>query len=408
MKKRYFITFFSRLSAYFEDMNNKVYIPRYAEKTILKRLELFPATVLIGPRQVGKTSLVQAIRNQVEGLSIYLDLERPRDLDTIDDLEQFTQQHQDNLVILDEIQRKPSLFPELRGIIDRYRRPGRFILLGSASLSLIRDTSESLAGRISIVELSGLDYREVKGYVSQQDHWLRGGFPDSLLSTNLEMSRLWRQDFLRTYLERDLRLLGLNADPVLLRRLFTMLAHLNGQTVVYNQLSNSLGINVKTLKRYLSFMEQAFLIRSLPAYSTNIGKRLVKSPKLYVRDTGIVHELLRIGSFDDLLGHPKVGESFESYVIEEVFSNLPEGMELFFYRTQAGAEVDLIVVDGLQVKSMVEIKISPTASLGRGFYEVEKDLKPEKKFLVTLTEDGPYTRKDGTQVIGLNNLDAIF
>ncbi|MEM6395556.1 MAG: ATP-binding protein [Bacteroidota bacterium] len=389
-------------------MDGKVYIPRQAEETVLKRLKFFPATVLIGPRQVGKTSLVQAIRNQVEELSVYLDLERPRDLDTIDDLEQFTQQHQDHLVILDEIQRKPTLFPELRGIIDRYRRPGRFILLGSASLSLIRDTSESLAGRISIVELSGLDYREVNDYVSQQDHWLKGGFPDSLLSDSLEMSRLWRQDFLRTYLERDLRLLGLDADPVLLRRLFTMLAHLNGQTVVYSQLSKSLGINVKTLKRHLSFMEQAFLIRSLPPYSTNIGKRLVKSPKLYIRDTGIIHELLRIDSFDDLLGHPQVGASFESYVLEEIFSNLPEGLELFFYRTQGGAEVDLIVVDGFRVKSMVEIKVSPTASIGRGFYEVEKDLKPEKKFLATLTDDTPYTRKDGTQVIGVNDLNAIF
>ncbi|MEM8583096.1 MAG: ATP-binding protein [Bacteroidota bacterium] len=389
-------------------MNSKLYIPRHSEKTVLKRLKAFPATVLIGPRQVGKTSLVQAIRNQVEELSVYLDLERPRDLDAINDLEHFTELYKDHLVILDEIQRKPTLFPELRGIIDRYRRPGRFILLGSASLSLIRDTSESLAGRISIVELSGLDYREVKNYVSKQDHWLKGGFPDSLLSSNLELSRVWRQDFLRTYLERDLRLLGLDADSVLLRRLFTMLAHLNGQTVVYNQLSKSLGINVKTLKRYLSFMEQAFLIRSLPAYSTNIGKRLVKSPKLYIRDTGIIHELLRINDFGDLLSHPKVGSSFESYVLEEIFSNSPEGLEMFFYRTQGGAEVDLIVVDGFSVKSMIEIKVSPTASLGRGFYEVEKDLKPEKKFLVTLTEDAPYTRKDGTQVIGLEYLDAIF
>lgn len=155
-------------------------------------------------------------------------------------------------------------------------------------------------------------------------------------------------------------------------------------------------------------MEQAFLIRSLPPYSTNIGKRLVKSPKLYIRDTGIIHELLRIDSFDDLLGHPQVGASFESYVLEEIFSNLPEGLELFFYRTQGGAEVDLIVVDGFRVKSMVEIKVSPTASIGRGFYEVEKDLKPEKKFLATLTDDTPYTRKDGTQVIGVNDLNAIF
>lgn len=385
-----------------------IYIPRSAERAVLERLSFFPAVVLIGPRQVGKTSLTQVIRNQVEDISIYLDLERPRDLQSIDDLETFADLHRDHLIILDEIQHKPSLFPELRSVIDRYRRPGRFILLGSASLTLIWDSSESLAGRISIVELGGLTNKEIEGYQDFRTHWLRGGFPKALLSPTDNLSSLWRADFIRTYLERDLRNLGLVANPILVNRLLTMLAHLSGQTLNKQHLSNSLDLNIRTLNRYLDLLEQAFLIRRLPPYFVNIGKRLVKSPKFYVRDTGIIHQLLGITTQDDLLRHPQIGASFEAYIVEQVFSLKPLNTELYFYRTQGKAEIDIVVQRSMDTIAVAEIKYSVSPTLGKGFYSVIEDLKPWRKFVVTPTEEEPYQLKEGVMVIGPGHLSKLF
>ncbi|MEM9527534.1 MAG: ATP-binding protein, partial [Bacteroidota bacterium] len=275
-------------------MLGSIYLTRKVESEVIELSRLFPAVVIIGPRQVGKTSLTLAIRNQVDQLSYYLDLERPEDLATVENLEAYAEANLDSLIILDEIQRKPELFPELRSVIDRHRRPGRFLLLGSASLDLIRDASESLAGRIAIVELTGLQYPEIKEVTDWTNHWVRGGFPDSLLATSDGASLQWRNFFLRTYFERDLPLLGINVSPITMRRLLTMIAHQNGQLLNFNELSRSLGIDVRSLKKYLDRLEQTFLLRRLPPYFINIGKRLVKSPKVYLRDTGILHSLLLI------------------------------------------------------------------------------------------------------------------
>jgi len=385
----------------------ELYLPRLAEAEIIRRLSFNPAVVIVGPRQVGKTSITNAVRNQLGKPSIYLDLERPQDLAKINDLEAFAEIHLDSVIIIDEIQRKPSLFPELRSVIDRNRFPGRFILLGSASLALIRDSSESLAGRISILELTGFQKEEISNHLSFRNHWLRGGFPKSLLMEDESRSFEWRLDFVQTYLERDLPQLGLTADPKKIHRLWTMLAHLSGQTINKTKVAQSLDFNVATLTKYIDFMDQAYLIRQLPPYFANIGKRLVKSQKVYLRDTGILHQLLGIMSMTDLMGHPIIGASWENYVIEQLFAIKPRWADFFFYRTQAGVEIDIIVTRGGIAQIAVEIKYSSTPSLGKGFFIACNDLQLDKRFVIAPVEDN-YTMKNGVTVIGPNHLASIF
>ncbi|MEM9835438.1 MAG: ATP-binding protein, partial [Bacteroidota bacterium] len=314
----------------------------------------------------------------------------------------------DSLIILDEIQRKPSLFPELRSVIDRHRKPGRFILLGSASLDLIRDASESLAGRIAIIELTGLLYPEVKEVSTVNTHWVRGGFPESLLANDNAASARWRNFFLQTYFERDLLLLGLDVSPILMRRLFTMLAHLNGQVLNYQSLAGSLAIDHRTLKRYLDYLEQTFLIRRLPAFHANIGKRLVKSPKMYIRDTGILHALLLISDYNTLLSHPTVGSSWEGYVCEQIGAILSAGYELFFYRTHNGAELDLIITKAGLLHCAIEIKRSVNPKLTRGFYTARADLGNIPAFVVTPITGGPIVLKDEVIMIGAHDLAKVL
>ncbi len=388
-------------------MYNALYFPRSAEQQLLKIIERMPAAVVVGPRQIGKTSLTKTIRNQVGKKSIYLDLERPDDLQALNQLEVFAENNLDKLIILDEIQRHPKLFPELRSIIDRNRFPGRFILLGSASPSLIRDSSESLAGRISILELTGLKLDEVSPEFDFRTHWLRGGFPESLLANDIEASDEWRSDFIRTYVERDLPELGLKANPVVIQRLWTMLAHLNGQTLNQTKLANSLGMSPPTLKTYINFMEQAYLVRQLPPYFANVGKRLVKSPKVYLRDTGIGHTLLGIQNQRNLLSHPNIGASWENYVIEQLFAIKPRWAELYFYRTQAGAELDLVITRGGIPKRSVEIKFSVNPVLTKGYYTANDDLKIDKRFVVSPGERS-ITMKNGVKLVSPNDLHSIF
>lgn len=326
--------------------------------------------------------MVRSIRNQLSASSIYLDLERPRDLSVIDDLEYFVSENQDKVLILDEIQRKPSLFPELRSLIDENRSPGRFLLLGSATLDLIRDASESLAGRIAILELSGLTLTEVTGTVTQLTHWLRGGFPDSLLAESDERSADWREFFVQTYLERDLVGYGINLNAGLMQKTLSMLAHRNGQLLNYNSLANALGIDVKTVRRYVQFLVQTYLLRLLPSYHANVGKRLIKSPKVYFRDTGILHYLLGIEEPKVLLGHPGRGESFEAYVIEQLSSIAPRRTELLFYRTANGAEIDVLVLRNGQPHAAIEVKSSFTANVSRGFYSAVDDLDLVRRYLI--------------------------
>ena len=386
---------------------DNLYLPRLLEARLVRLARQFPAVAVLGPRQVGKTSLVQAVRNQVAKPSVYLDLERQADLAKLRDLDSFVESHREQLVILDEIHRQPGLFAELRGAIDRYRQPGRFILLGSASTELLRGSAESLAGRIAYLDLHGLTLTEVKGTIDYRTLWVRGGFPDSLLAPDGEGSQEWRLNFIRSYVERELPRLGLGADPVILRRLWTMLAHDNAQLLNKSKLANGLDLNVRTLDRYLTFFEQAFLVRRLPPFYTNVGKRLTKSPKLYLRDTGVLHTLLGIDTLSDLLGHPSIGASWETFVMEELWALKPSWAEYFFYRTQGGAEIDLVILKGGQPYAVVEIKHSTSPTLRRGYFSSVEDLRPQQQYVVAPVGEN-YQLREGVIVVGPGNLAEIF
>lgn len=380
---------------------------RSAEARISQLASYFPVVAIVGPRQVGKTSLAQRIQATLQTTSLYLDLENPEDLIRINDPSLFLDQHSDKTVILDEVQLKPDLFPVLRGVIDRNRRPGRFILLGSASPDLIRDSSESLAGRIAYHELTPFTLDELPTEIHLNEHWWRGGFPDSLFAPDDELSRIWRQQFIRSYLERDLPLLGLSADPVLIGKLWRMLAHLTGDLMNYDSLSRALGISGPTVKSYLNFLEAAYLIRQLPPYFSNSRKRLVKSPKIYVRDTGVLHQLLGIPDFFQLTGHPAIGRSWETYVIEQISAICPDWAELSFYRTHQGTEADLVVLKGGKPYAVIEIKYSSAPKPTKGFFISLEDLGPEKQFIIAPVSSS-FSYSENVKVLALADIGEIF
>jgi uncharacterized protein len=383
------------------------YISRTAETAILRLLHQFPAVAIVGPRQVGKTSLAQHLAAAWTRPTRYLDLENPRDLNKLSDPFLFLEPLQEQTVILDEIQRVPNLFPILRGLIDQHRVPNRFILLGSASPDLIRDTSESLAGRIAYFELSPLSHLETKGLADYQTHWLRGGFPESLLAKDDQSSMDWRENFIQTYLERDLPMLGLNANPLLTRRLWTMLAHWNGNLLNLQSFGNSLGVTAPTIRRYIDFFEASYLIRQLQPWYTNISKRLVKTPKIYIRDTGILHALLAIGSFEQLQGHPSLGASWEGYIFQEIATLLPPRYELYFYRTQDGTEADLVIVKAGIPDVLVEIKHSSAPVVTKSLWTAAMDLKTRRNVIVAPVSEN-YPLRDGFEVVSYANLSSLF
>ncbi len=388
-------------------MVNQTYIPRATEAEILKLATFFPAVAVVGPRQVGKTSIVQAIRSHLPKPSVYLDLENPDDLAKLNNPSLLLEPLADQTVILDEVQKVPSLFPVLRGIIDRNRQAGRFILLGSASPDLIRDTSESLAGRIAYLELKPFRYDEISTLTDWRTHWFRGGFPPSLLAPDDSFARIWRQNFIKTYLERDLPLLGLRADPLLTGRLWQMTAHLSGSLLNMESLSGSLGIHGTTVRQYLDFFESAYLVRRLQPYFVNLKKRLVKTPKIYVRDTGILHQLLGIASPLDLAGHPMLGASWETYVIEQVAAMLPDWAQLYFYRTHQGTEADLVITKGGKPEVLVEIKYSTTPKLSKGFHTAQADLGTRRQFIVCPVTSG-FPLSESVRVIGVHEIGELF
>ena len=388
-------------------MENNFYLPRQTEASVLQAAAYQPAVVLVGPRQVGKTSLTHAIRNQIDKPSIYLDLERIAHLNQLNDVVAFADRHRDHLVILDEVQHKPDLFPQLRSVIDEYRQPGRFLLLGSASPDLIRDTSESLAGRVSYLELSPLNYEECRGETDFRTLWSRGGFPRSVLAGDEATSLAWRENFIRTYIERELPRLGFPANPIVSRRLWQMLAHWDGQLLNKQKLANSLDVTTNTVRRYLDFLEQAFLIRRLPPYFVNIGKRLVKSPKVYIRDSGLLHALLAIPDWTSLSGHPIVGASWENFVIEQLVSQRPSWADFYFYRTQNGAEIDLIITKAGLPYAAVEMKNSVRPSVSKGFHSAVADLNVARRFIAAPVETG-YSLQSGIEVVGPATLSSVF
>ena len=345
----------------------------------------YPAVALLGPRQAGKTTIALEIAQSVDADSVYLDLESPADRARLSDPELYLDDHEDKLVILDEVHRAPELFQSLRGLIDRGRRrgirSGRFLLLGSASMDLLRQSGETLAGRIAYLELGPLDILEV-GRESLDTLWIRGGFPDSFLAGDDGRSITWRENFIRTYLERDVPQLGPRIPAETLRRFWVMLAHAQGGLLNAAALARGLGVDARTVGRYLDLMVDLLLVRRLTPWRRNVGKRLTKSPKIYVRDSGVVHALLGLASKEDALGHPVAGASWEGFVVETLLSVAPERTEASFYRSSGGAEIDLILTLPGRGAWAIEIKRSLNPRPRRGFYSACQDVEPEARFVV--------------------------
>ncbi len=359
-------------------------IPRRLASALTDALAETPAVALLGPRQVGKTTLALALAESRP--SVYLDLESDADRAKLAEPELYLAQHADKLVVLDEIHRAPQLFKSLRGLIDKGRRSGRgtgrFLILGSASIELLKQSSESLAGRIRHLELGPLDAGEV-GRERLDALWLRGGFPPSLLASADGASLHWRRDFIRTYLERDIPQLGPRIPAETLRRFWTMLAHQQGALLNAAALARSLAVDGKTVARYLDLLVDLLLVRRLPPWHRNVGKRLVKSPKVYVRDSGLVHALLSIGDREALLAHPVVGASWEGLVIESLIAAAPAGTEASFFRTSAGAEIDLLLgMPGRRKPWAIEIKRGLAPKIERGFHLAAETVRPERCFVV--------------------------
>jgi len=349
------------------------------------------AVVLLGPRQVGKTTLAQELGK--EESSIYLDLEWPEDRQKLENPGLFFGKHEDILVILDEIRRVPEIFQPLRTIIDQGRRKnkgtGRFLLLGSASLELLNQSGESLAGRVEYIDLPPLNCLEIKEDENELNQlWLRGGFPDSFLAKNEKNSLAYRMSFIRTYLEREIPQFGSRIASQTLERFWTMLAHSQGSIINASQLSRSLMLSAKSVTSYVDLFTDLLLVRKIPPYFANIKKRLVKSPKVYIRDSGLLHGLLGIRDFENLLGHPIIGNSWEGFVLENLINCSPVGTKSSFYRTSGGAEVDLVLeLPGKQAPWVFEVKHGTMGKLNKGFYYAVEDIAPEKSFVVHKGKD---------------------
>lgn len=357
--------------------------PRHLQASLSEELQHSPAVALLGPRQVGKTTLALQVAQTIP--SIYLDLESERDRAKLAQPELYLAHHLDKLVILDEVHRTPGLFPVLRGLIDQARRSGKkagqYLLLGSASLDLLQQSGETLAGRIAYLELGPLNLLET-GADDADTLWLRGGFPESFTAASAARSLRWRQNFIRTYLERDIPQLGPRIAAETLRRFWTMLAQHQSGLLNVAQLARNLGVDAKTAQAYIDLLCDLLLVRRLPSWHANIGKRLVKSPKVYVRDSGLVHALLDIESREGLLSHPVVGASWEGFCIENLLACAPAGVQGYFYRTSGGAEIDLLLAWPGGALWAIEIKRSLTPKVERGFHAASADLAPARKLVV--------------------------
>ena len=377
---------------------------------LLQRLDEVPAVVLLGPRQAGKTTLALAL-GKPRG-ALYLDLESERDRAKLTEPELYLSDHLGTLVILDEIHRAPGLFPVLRGLIDRARRGtkkhGLYLLLGSAALDLLKQAGETLAGRVSYLELDPFNALEAGGTAADLDRlWLRGGFPESFLASSNARSLRWRQDFIRAYLERDIPQFGPRIAAETLRRFWAMLAHHQGGMLNVAQLARNLGVDAKTAAAYIDLLADLLLVRRLPSWHANVGKRLVKSPKVYVRDSGLVHALLAIGDKETLLSHPVVGASWEGFVIENLLAVVPEGVQGHFYRTSGGAEIDLVLSFPDGRLWAVEIKRSLSPRPERGFHAACADIRPARRFVVYPGEES-YSAGGDTQVVSLPALARLL
>jgi len=378
-------------------------IHRALTSKILRDLTWSPVIGIVGSRQVGKTTLAKHLQGLISKPTVYLDLELHEDWYKLEDAQIYLQRHQDKCVIIDEVQVRPELFALLRALTDQKREPGRFILLGSASPHIVKLNTETLAGRIAYHELTPFSYSEINHLFSFTNHWLIGGFPIPLLAEQGFISRKWMADFVETFIHRDLARLGFSITSPILRNLVSMLGHLHGDLLNYSKLGRSLGLSSPTVNKYIEILEGSFLIRRLPPFFENTGKRITKSPKIYIRDSGLLHYLMRITEEEQLYGNPIVGNSWEGYVIEQIIREAPEFSDFFFYRTHGGAEVDLLMITASGKKVFFEIKFSNSPNISKGFYEAAKDISPDEKFIVTPSAES-YHKKDGTLIISLSEL----
>jgi len=376
-------------------------IKRLLRNKLTVLLKQFPAVAILGARQVGKTTLAKQLAALKKEKTLYLDLEKTADRNRLLDAHSYLESQRDKCVILDEVQLMPELFSILRPVIDEYRKNGRFILLGSASPALVKGVSESLTGRIAYTELAPVSLPELPGNISRQQHWFRGGFPEALLAKTNASSRQWMNSFIRSYVERDLEILfGVNLSNTTMQRLWTMLAHTSGNIWNAETYARSLGVTAPTILRYVDYLEGGFMIRRLLPWFVNTKKRLVKSPKIYVRDTGILHSLLNIPSMDDLLSNPIAGASWEGYVVEQIAADKHEDMQLFYYRTHDGAECDVVMIKGIKPVACIEIKLSNAPVISRGFMHCIADLKPKRKFIIT-PQSETYDIQENITVTGI-------
>ena len=372
-------------------------LTRFKEDRINSLLKQFPVTAIVGPRQCGKTTIAKQVLKRIDG--IYFDLESPADRLKFDEPEFLLNSIEYKLVVIDEVQRIPELFAILRSVVDKNKRKGNYLLLGSASPNLIKGVSESLAGRIAYCDIAPFNITEV--YKTERDinkHWFRGGFPDAYLARSEDQCRLWLNNFFKTFIERDLNnLFGVNFSTELMFKIWRMLAHGNGY--VWNAAAFAKGLDVSptTVNRYLDFLEGAFMIRKLPPYFNNAKKRLVKSPKIYIRDSGILHYLQDIISSKKLLNNSAVGNAWEGYVLQLI----PDSIQPYFYRTADGSEMDLLLVKGIAPIACIEIKTSNSPTISRGFHESLRDLKCKNAFIITPHQDDVYKRDKQTTVCGL-------
>lgn len=375
-----------------------MYYPRIIEQGILESIAENPVTAILGPRQCGKSTLARHIAEHSGREYLYLDLERPSDINKLDDAEWFLKTQENKLICLDEIQRKPELFPLMRALADDWGGNGHFLVLGSASRDLLKQSSESLAGRISYKRLTPFLHDELKDISSLQNYLSRGGFPRSYLASDNKKSFEWREDFISTFLERDL-LLWSGFSPVTMRKLWQMLANLNGQIINYSTLGSSLGVSHTTVRNYVELLGSTFMLHLLMPFKSSTGKRLVKSPKMYLSDIGITNTLLRIPDFEQLAGHPTYGSAWESLVLINLTASFPQ-YNFFFYRTGHGAEIDIIIENGRK-RIAVECKAGLSPKLTTGTFIAIEDLQPIVTLVVAPVEKG-WSMKSGIEVVNIS------
>lgn len=392
----------------FQKMTDKHPVKRILQDKLLTMLKHFPAVAILGARQTGKTTLSKMLAKYIKKEVFYLDIENPQDAAILANPLNFFNANEDKCIILDEIQRMPELFPVLRSIIDKKREAARFILLGSASTDLLFMSTETLTGRIVYTELTPFVFAEVENILTIQQHWMTGGFPQIVLNKDIEFQQQWFKSFFTTYVERDFRMLGLNANPSNLSRFFMMLAHSTGNILNKANIAKSLGHNNATIANYLDYFESAFLIRLLPAWHINLKKRIIKSPKIYIRDSGLLHYLLRIKDYNMLLGHPMLGHSWEGYIIEQITGTLPENFSYYYYRTQDGTECDLLITDGTNLMSCIEIKFTDTPKRTKSFITAINDLKTPQNFIIIPENRISYSIDDKIIVCNLSQFFELF